>query len=268
MRIRSKTARHLPRRTGSDIAVARRHRVTRAGAVTMAALAAVAVTNTAWAEDTPTTAELLDQCGSADVCQFTPKEEWKTVANEQQVGSSYWNCTTGDQQASISWSETKGQSNNVSVSVEVGASFFKVLEAAVTTTYDHGWEFSHTWTENPIVTIPGDNVGWITRGAPMQNVRGDYELHFGDRYYGHYFWYVTNFVETGPDSDGTGQVAFHTRPMTDQEKTAHCSSTDPGSLTESPAIVANGSGQVDDVLSSATSQSPTGSTSAGIISAD
>ncbi|MYQ76040.1 hypothetical protein GTW64_02920 [Streptomyces sp. SID4923] len=48
---------------------------------------------------------------------------------------------------------------------------------------------------------PGE-VGRVIREAQMQRVRGTYELHFPDRFYGHYYWYVP-FEATGPLPDAS-----------------------------------------------------------------
>jgi hypothetical protein len=43
--------------------------------------------------------------------------------------------------------------------------------------------------------------------APMcQKVGGTYEMHFGDRCYGHYCWDVHNVVVDGPDSSPAWDV--------------------------------------------------------------
>lgn len=67
---------------------------------------------------------------------------------------------------------------------------------------------------------PGE-VGWVTREPRTRSVKGTYELHFPDRFYGHYIWYVP-FEATGPKPDAPSTKTQHTRPMTDQEKAQHC----------------------------------------------
>ncbi|MET7935156.1 hypothetical protein [Streptomyces sp. NPDC005322] len=61
----------------------------------------------------------------------------------------------------------------------------------------------------------------MTREPRTQSVKGTYELHFPDRFYGHYIWYVP-FEATGPTPDAPSTKTQHTRAMTDREKARHC----------------------------------------------
>ena len=40
-------------------------------------------------------------------------------------------------------------------------------------------------------------------------------------------WYLNDYVQSGPDQVGSGQLAYHNREMTSEEVSTHCSSTDP-----------------------------------------
>jgi uncharacterized membrane protein len=66
---------------------------------------------------------------------------------------------------------------------------------------------------------PGEK-GWVERAPKMQKVTGQYEMHFGDPYYGHYIWYL-DFTADGPMPGSTGDIVQKTAAMTDQEKTEH-----------------------------------------------
>lgn len=235
MRILNRTAERTPR--------TRRNRKLKISAITLT-VAAVTTAGavSARAEDQPSAQDLLGACGSADHCQFHPKNFWKTVSSEHQVGDSAWNCSATDQSLEISWSDTKGSSNNVGVAVTAEASFFKAMTTSVQASYSHTWEISHTWGQNAVLNIPENNVGWVTRGTPEVNALGQYELHFGKPYYGHYYWYIDDYVQTGPDQGGAGQLAYRNREMTPQEAAAHCPSSSPQGVVLARETVPSGAG--------------------------
>jgi hypothetical protein len=226
------------------------HRKLKIGATTLVVAAiTTAGAVSARAEDQPTVQELLEACDWADYCAFKPADFWQTVSDEHQVGDSAWNCSSTDQALEIGWSETKGSSNSVGVAVTAEASFFETLSVAVETSYSYTWEISHTWGQNAVLSVPPNSVGWVTRGTPEVNTLGQYELHFGERYYGHYYWYVDDYVQTGPDTEGTGQLAYHNRDMTEQEVAAHCSSSDPSGVQLTSEVVPTGDGVRSTVVS-------------------
>ena len=66
-----------------------------------------------------------------------------------------------------------------------------------------------------------NQVGTVERAAQMQKVKGTYELHFEDKFYDHYIWYVPMEV-TGPAEDQQSTVVQDTSPMTEEEHTANC----------------------------------------------
>jgi len=185
-------------------------------------LAAVAFAPPAAAEDEPTTRELLEKCDNGtDSCVFHPEgdPEYYTDAAHT-VGDPVYNCTDGLQRFGVEWSDTTSQSNSVGMEMTTSAGFGKVFSISYTETYKHTWEESHTESQTTNVDTKPGEVGWVERAPQMQKVKGTYELHFEDKFHGHYIWYVPMEV-TGPAPDSSTAVSQHVRPMTDEEK-GHC----------------------------------------------
>ncbi|NUR03554.1 MAG: hypothetical protein HOY79_45700 [Streptomyces sp.] len=184
----------------------------------------LAAPQTAFADSSPTNAELLKACNWASFCKFHPQSYWGYTGPRHQVGSTAYNCGSQTNQHRIDWSDTTTAGNTVGVSVTAGYTFAKVFEVSVETSYSHTWQNSHTDTESNTVNIPAGHVGWIERGTAKQQAKGWWEIQFRDKYYGHYVWYVYNYQESGfnQDNPGYGYVNFKDRPMTSAERGAHC----------------------------------------------
>jgi hypothetical protein len=190
----------------------------------MATAGSVALAPAAQAdEEPPTIRELLDKCDNGtDSCVFHPDgPATDSMGEAHQVGDSAYNCTSDLQRSSISWADTTGESNSVGVSLSAEAGFADVFKVSIETSYGHTWESSHTETATTNVDVRPGEVGWVTRESQMQRVTGTYELHFPDRFRGHYIWYAP-FDATGPKPDAPSTKTQHTRPMTEQEKAEHC----------------------------------------------
>jgi hypothetical protein len=198
-------------------------------AVLLAALATMGCTALApsaqadEAEEKPTTRELLDKCDNGtDTCVFHPEgAPTDSMGKGHQVGDSAFNCTRDLQRTSIAWADTTGETNTLGVSLTAEYGFSKIFKVSFQTSYDHSWETSHTETDTTNVDVRPGQVGWVTREPQMQSVKGTYELHFPDRFYGHYIWYVP-FEATGPKSDAPSTKTQHVRRMTAKEKAQHC----------------------------------------------
>lgn len=179
------------------------------------------VTPVAQADADPTVRELLDKCNKGtDLCVFHPESRTEFGGQRKQVGRTVFNCTKVEQRESIAWADATGGSNSVGITIEASMKFAEVYQASVAATYSHTWEWSHTVTRTDILTVPAFNVGQIFHAPEMQTVKGEYELHFGKKFHGHYFWYVKNFSATSP-MDNDGSVTFYGRAMTRDER-ARC----------------------------------------------
>ncbi|GAB2657753.1 hypothetical protein GCM10027271_15490 [Saccharopolyspora gloriosae] len=181
-------------------------------------LAAMAFAPSAAAADEPTVRELMEKCDNGtDSCVFHPEGQPEYYTDEAHtVGDPVYNCTDGIQRSSVEWSDTTSQSNSVGMSMTTEAGFGKVFSIAYEQSYEHTWEESHTESQTTNVDTEPNQVGSVERAAQMQKVKGTYELHFEDKFYDHYIWYVPMEV-TGPAPDPTSAVSQHVRDMTEEE---------------------------------------------------
>ena len=182
-------------------------------------LAAVAFASPAAAAEEPTTRELLEKCDNGTYsCVFHPEGEPEYYTDEAKtVGDPVYNCTDGLQRSAVEWSDTTSQSNSVGLSMTTEDGFGKAFAVSYEQTYEHTWEESHTESQTTNVDTRPAEVGWVERAPQMQKVKGTYELHFEDKFYDHYIWYVPMEV-TGPAEDSSQAVSQHVRPMTDEEQ--------------------------------------------------
>lgn len=173
--------------------------------------------------DAPTARQLLLKCeNGSDLCVFHPDGPPQiSMGPTHQVGASAFNCTEDNQRSVVGWSDTTGESNSVGLSLSAEYGFAEVFKMTIEASYEHTWSSSHTESGSTWIQVRPGEVGWVTREAQMQTVSGTYELHFGDPYYGHYYWYV-GFTATGPVPDAPSTKTQHTRPMTAQEEAEHC----------------------------------------------
>jgi hypothetical protein len=198
----------------------------RLAAITGAALLCAATTMTAapaFAADGPTGRELLDKCDNGtDSCVFHPYGPPETFQGDvHQVGDTVFNCTADLQRSTVKWSETTGESNTFGVSLSAEYGFSEVFKVSIEVSYQHTWETSNTFGQDDSVDVRPGEKGWIERGTQMNRVKGQYEMHFPDRYYDHYIWYQ-DFEAVGPVKDAPGMITKRTAAMTPEEKTQHC----------------------------------------------
>jgi hypothetical protein len=195
-------------------------------ALTGAALLCAATTLTAssaYAADRPTGRELLDRCNNGtDSCVFHPHGAPETFRGDvHQVGDTVFNCTADLQRSTVKWSETTGESNSFGVSLSAEYGFSDVFKVSIETSYQHTWESSSTVGQDDSIDVKPGEKGWVERSTEMNRVKGQYEMHFPDRYYDHYIWYQ-EFEAVGPVKDAPGLITKKTAVMTPEEKSQHC----------------------------------------------
>lgn len=198
----------------------------RIAAITTAALLCAASALTAapaFAADGPTGRELLEKCDNGtDTCTFHPYGPPETFRGDvHQVGDATFNCTADLQRSTVSWRETTGESNSFGVSVSAEAGFGEVFKVSIETSYQHTWETSSTVGQDDSIDVRPGEKGWIERATEMSRVKGQYEMHFPDKYYDHYIWYQ-DFEAVGPVKDAKGLITKKTAVMTPEEKAQHC----------------------------------------------
>jgi hypothetical protein len=178
--------------------------------------------------ESPTTAQLFADCDEKiATCKFEHKGDVTySYGGVHEVARAY-NCTSIEQQKKMSWWDTTGGKN--SLSVELGASY-KIGNALVgseysfsfKTTYGHEWTWENRVSDETDLTVPAGEVGWVNRNTKMQTAGGEYTVTYKDRKWGHYIWYVRDFVATGPVPQEMGVVDWVSRPMSAAEKADHC----------------------------------------------
>lgn len=183
----------------------------------------VPLATVAMADETPTSMELLEKCGNGtDVCEFHVSGAARTFFSPSEVASQTANCTDKDQTASLTWEKTFTSSNSLGVSLKVSWGPTKAFEVGFKIAYQHEWTSSTTDRDITQITIPPGHMGRVYLAREMEEVSGQYEMHFGDRFYGHYYWYLPMTV-TSPKANGQDAVVPKSEPLTDQERASFCS---------------------------------------------
>jgi hypothetical protein len=178
----------------------------------------------AWAEDEPTSIQLMEKCDNGtDSCEFHVSGPADSFWQPTELAAQTANCTDATQDAEIAWQTSVTSSNSIGVSLKaiVGAS--KVYMAGFKIAYSHEWTESVTDRDTTRISIPAGYMGRVYHSREMETVSGQYELHFGKRFYDHYYWYVPMSV-TSPKTDGRDSVTAKSTEMTEQERATYCSS--------------------------------------------
>jgi hypothetical protein len=212
------------RPAGPRLTTLRRHpRVTAAvGALSVLGLLTLFATG-ARAEDQPTSLELLDKCGNGtDYCEFHVSGPARTYFTTAQLAGQTANCTDTSQNATITWEHTTTSSNSLGTSLSVSTGAGTAFSIAVKVSYQHDWTSSHTRSDATQITIPARSMGRVYTATEMEKVSGQYEMHFGDRYHGHYYWYLPMTVDSPKVGDPHDGVTAKSTPLTEQEATAYC----------------------------------------------
>ncbi|MFE6751807.1 hypothetical protein ACFVGM_38650 [Kitasatospora purpeofusca] len=198
--------------------------------------------------DSPTTAQLLKDCGKAtESCDFRPTGNASySYGGAHEVARGY-NCSSVAQTRKMTWTEQTSGENSVSteISVTAGFDFLEKFEVTFKASYGHKWAWADTFAEETTLQVPAGQVGWVDRNTHLQSAAGTYELHYKSKHWGHYVWYVKNFSGTGPVPQEAGVVTWNTRKMTTAEKNAQCKGraafvmADPGAEgAAAPAVAA------------------------------
>lgn len=191
------------------------------GALLLAGLM-VPLATVAMADEVPTSMELLEKCGNGtDLCEFHVSGATRTFFSPSEVASQTANCTDKDQTASLMWEKTFTSTNSLGVSLKVSWGPTKAFEVGFKVAYQHEWISSTTDRDTTQITIPAGHMGRIYLAREMEEVSGKYEMHFPDRFYDHYYWYLPMTV-TSPKADGKDAVVPKSDPLTDQERASFC----------------------------------------------
>ncbi|WP_051070131.1 hypothetical protein [Actinopolyspora halophila] len=166
-------------------------------------LAGLVTPGTAAAADEPTVRQLLEQCeqGNTDLCEFHPSGPPESYRGADELVGGAANCSEGTSTRIISWESTQTTTNSVGVTISASSTLGEVFEVGFETSYQREWSWS-TSKSDEIRHELGPGQAVEIHAAPMrEKVTGTYEMHFGDPYYGHYYWYVHNVTVDGPAQD-------------------------------------------------------------------
>lgn len=125
---------------------------------------------------------------SIAACTFDAKSEVAGYAAVKQIGAAVVNGTTDNLITSIQISDTASQTDSVGVSVKMSggglAKLASIINLEITTTYQHSWTNTHTFTQTvgPMTIKPGQ-TGWVQGGAPVWRVTGDFTIKIGTSTY-------------------------------------------------------------------------------------
>ncbi len=166
----------------------------------VAILGGLLIPATASAAEGPTVRQLLEQCehGRTDLCEFHPSGSPEVYRGTYELAGGAQNCSEGTSTRVIRWESSQTTTNSVGVTISAGATLGEIFEASYEMSFNREWSWTTTKADE-IRHELGPYQAVDIFAAPMrQKVRGTYEMHFGDPYYGHYYWYVHDVVIDGP----------------------------------------------------------------------
>ncbi|WP_232376371.1 hypothetical protein [Amycolatopsis aidingensis] len=169
------------------------------------------------AQDEPTIRQLLDQCerGVPNVCVFHPTSSPQVYRGEYQLAGGARNCSAGNTTRVIRWESSATTTNSVGVTISASVRLGEIFEAGFETSFTQEWSWSSTRADEVRHEL-GPYQAVDIFAAPMrQRIVGTYEMHFEDRYYGHYYWYVHNVAVDGPAAQPAWDIYV-------QETDPHC----------------------------------------------
>lgn len=148
-------------------------------------------------EGQPTTRELLDLCnqGRTDRCDFRPSGGISVYNGPRQLAGSSTNCTNFNQTRVIRYEATQGTSHSFGVEFSASSRIGKAFEWSVSSSYNREWSWSDTKADEIRQDVGPRARVIIYASKQRSRISGTYELHFGHRYKGHYYWYVNGQVE-------------------------------------------------------------------------
>jgi hypothetical protein len=178
----------------------------------------------------PTRKNLLDLCDNgSDSCDFHPETGLNESYRDYHEVARIYNCSPSPQTRTLAWADTTAGSITLTTEVSVTAGFsvqaLAKLEATVKQTFAKQWSWASTFTDTSAVAVGAWSWAALDRNPKLQSVGGYYELHFGSRRWGHYIWYVRDFIGTGPVPQDAGVTRVRGNVMTDAERAANCSTT-------------------------------------------
>ncbi|MBP2478546.1 hypothetical protein JOF53_007418 [Crossiella equi] len=199
--------RALGRRTGGVVA-----------AVLAAGLAMAVLPGTASAthEGSPGGGQLLGECdrNRTDLCEFRPSGNMTLFWGQRQLAGSSTNCTNFNQTRVVRYEASSGTRNTFGVELSATVKVKQVFETSVKTSYQREWSMQETTADELRQDVGKKSRVMIYATKQQAQVNGTWELHFGKRYYGHYYWYVSG--------QATGQIKGQPWDLRAEQVKANC----------------------------------------------
>ncbi|QUQ63731.1 hypothetical protein [Kutzneria sp. CA-103260] len=163
----------------------------------LATMTAVGLAAPASAADQPTTQQLLDQCAQhrTDSCVFHPSGSMVVYTGSRRFVGGATNCTNAPVTRTFKFEHAETTTNSFGVSISAEAPLGKIFTAGVESSYHREWSFTDTRGDEVQATVNPHTAVRAYAAPSKAKVKGTYELHFGSRYYGHYYWYVNGEVD-------------------------------------------------------------------------
>lgn len=142
--------------------------------------------------------------GSLATCDFTAGNQIFTKTPVKVVGSPVINTTSNDQTYNITVSDTRSQTNSVTVTVKVAITFIKdKVNGGIDAAYGHTWTSTHTFTQGLTIKVPPMYESQVSAAQPVYRVYGDFTLEMGNT-----IWHLTNIYFDTPNPEG-GDGAYY-----------------------------------------------------------
>lgn len=163
----------------------------------LACLAMAGLAAPASAADTPSDQQLLDQCArhKTDLCVFHPSGSPIIYTGSRKYIGGASNCSNAEVSRTIKWEHSSSTTNSWGVSLTANSELGRVFSAGVETSYGRSWTFTDTRGDEVSFTLQPKHAVRAYAAPAKTKINGQYELHFGSRYYGHYYWYVNGTVD-------------------------------------------------------------------------
>ncbi|KKM47002.1 hypothetical protein VT73_00875 [Rathayibacter toxicus] len=164
------------------------------------------------AENTPTTKNLLEMCssGSTDYCTFHP--EGDPVVFEEDIAfiGSVENCTGSTSTRVVHYDATSRTSDTWGT--DISGKLGEIVSASIMYSYRH--EFSTTDTKSDEIRqdVKPHSAVNLYISKEKTRIRGRWEMHFGYRYYGHYYWYIHDTIEGQLKGQAWNMRSVNTNP--------------------------------------------------------
>ena len=159
-------------------------------------------------------AQVLNQLcyeGSAASCKFEAKRQINTKTPVAPVGSPVINDTKSEQSYSIAVTDTKSETDSVSVTAKVAVkNIKKIVDIEISATYGHTWTLTHTFTQTINVKVPPRYESQIFAAQPVYRVYGDFTLEMGNT-----IWHLTDVYFDTPNPNGQGAYYITEKPFVD-----------------------------------------------------